>query len=122
MKQTNTILIILVGLIGISNLVKVFTFDSHLKEAKESLHNAQTELNKAQESNSVAKDEITELNEMIQKYEIKNEKLQLKIDSISLAKRAKAPKDWEDREEIKNKQEEISNRLEYLKQKDKEFE
>lgn len=122
MKQANLILLILIGLIGISNLVKVFTFDNHLNEAKQSLKEAQTELESAKATNSAAQDNITELKKSIQKYEVKNEKLELIIDSIALVKRAKAPKDWEERQGIKKRQEEISNRLEYLKQKDKEFE
>lgn len=122
MKNTNIILLIVLCILGISNLVKVFTLDNHLKDAKASLQAAQTEVKDAQELNTKAQEQIKSLQTTISKFEFKNERLQLEIDSIVLAKRAKAPVDWEDRQEIKKKQQEISDKLAYLKEKDKEFE
>lgn len=122
MKNKNFILLIILGIIGISNLVKVFSLDKHLKDAKESLKNAQEEIIDAKSTTTKAQKEIQNLQQKVEKYEIENEKLQLEIDSIILIKRAKAPKDWNERQDIKKKQKEISDRLTYLRQKDREFE
>lgn len=122
MKNTNIILLIVLCIIGVTNLVKVFTLDHTLKDAKLSLKEAQTQVQEATNLNTTAKLQILSLKTSLEKYEVKNEKLQLEIDSISLAKRAKAPIDWEDRQNIKKKQKEISSRLEYLRQKGEEFE
>ncbi|WP_299624569.1 hypothetical protein [uncultured Tenacibaculum sp.] len=122
MKKTNIILLIVLCIIGVSNLIKIFTLDSHLKNAKESVKKAQTEVLNAQESNNKAQKEIKNLKTEIRKYELQNEALQLEIDSIILKKRAKAPKDWEERQNIKKKQQEITERLAYLRQKNNEFE
>ena len=121
-KGTSLILLIVLCLLGAGNLFKLFTFDKHLKESKEFLKEAQNEIENAKSLNSEAQGEIQKLRTSLEKYELKNEKLQLEIDSISLAKKAKAPKDWEERQNIKRKQEEITSRLDYLRQKDKEFE
>ncbi|WP_442265740.1 hypothetical protein ACSIGC_15780 [Tenacibaculum sp. ZS6-P6] len=122
MKKTNIVLLIVLCIIGVFNLIKVFTLDSHLKSAKESLQKAQGEVENAQQLNNKAQKEIQGLKTAIKKYEFKNEALQLEIDSIVLTKRAKAPKDWADRQSIKKKQKEITARLEYLRQKNNEFE
>ncbi|WP_299835943.1 hypothetical protein [uncultured Tenacibaculum sp.] len=122
MKKTNIILLIVLCIIGVSNLIKIFTLDSYLKNAKESVKKAQTEVLNAQESNNKAQKEIKNLKTEIRKYELQNEALQLEIDSIILKKRAKAPKDWEERQNIKKKQQEITERLAYLRQKNNEFE
>ncbi len=122
MKKPNIILLIVLCIIGISNLIKVFTLDSHLKDAKMSIKNAQSEVENAKNLNGKAQKEIQDLKNTITKYEFKNEALQLEIDSIVLTKRAKAPKDWIERQNIKKKQKEISARLEYLRQKNNEFE
>ncbi|WP_299680085.1 hypothetical protein [uncultured Tenacibaculum sp.] len=122
MKKTNIVLLIVLCIIGVFNLIKVFTLDSHLKSAKESLQKAQGEVENAQQLNNKAQKEIQGLKTAIKKYEFKNEALQLEIDSIVLTKRAKAPKDWAERQNIKKKQQEITARLEYLRQKNNEFE
>lgn len=122
MKKTNIILLIVLCILGILNLVKVFTLDSHLKNAKDSLKVAQSEIKNAKQLNDKAQKEIQGLKASITKYEIQNEALQLEVDSIVLTKRAKAPKDWAERQNIKKKQKEISARLEYLRQKNNEFE
>lgn len=122
MKKTNIVLLIVLCIIGVFNLIKVFTLDSHLKSAKESLQKAQGEVKNAQQLNNKAQKEIQGLKTAIKKYEFKNEALQLEIDSIVLTKRAKAPKDWAERQNIKKKQQEITARLEYLRQKNNEFE
>ncbi|SNR16750.1 hypothetical protein [Tenacibaculum jejuense] len=122
MKKTNIILLIILCIIGVSNLIKVFTLDNHLKNAKESLQKAQDEVENAQQLNSKAQKEIQGLKTVVEKYEFQNEALQLEIDSIVLNKRAKAPKDWAERQSIKKKQQEITARLEYLRQKNNEFE
>lgn len=122
MKNTNIILLIVLCIIGITNLVKVFTLDHNLKDAKVSLQTAQKEVKDAQNLNIKAQQEIKNLKTTVDKFELKNQRLQLKIDSIVLEKRAKAPIDWEDREKIKKKQKEISDRLTYLREKDEEFE
>lgn len=122
MKNTNIILLIVLCIIGVTNLVKVFTLDHNLKDAKLSLKTAKSEIKDAKALNTKAQLEIKNLKTTIDKFEIKNQRLQLEIDSIVLAKRAKAPIDWEDRENIKKKQKEISDRLTYLREKDEEFE
>ncbi len=122
MKNSNIILLIVIAIIGIGTLVKLFTFDAHLKEAQRALKETKLELEMASQTNSKAQNEVLQLQEDIKSFQIKNERLSLTIDSITLAKRAKAPKDWEERQEIKRKQEEIKDRLTVLRDKDKEFE
>ncbi len=118
----NTILLVLLVIIGVLNVFKVFTLDNHLKDSKEYLKSAQSELQSAKEANFKAKNEIEELKKAIEKYKFKNQQIQLQIDSIAVAKKAKAPKDWAERQDIRRKQKEIKKRLEYLRQKEKEFE
>ena len=122
MKNTNIILLIVLCVIGITNLVKVFTIDHNIEDAKLSLQDAKAQVKDAQNLTTKAQKQITNLQKSLDKYEVKNERLQLEIDSISFAKKAKAPIDWEDRQNIKKKQKEISDRLTYLREKDNEFE
>ncbi len=118
----NLILLIVLCVIGATNLFKVFTLDRHLKESKNLLEQAQDQIEESKSLNAEAQTKISKLKTTVDKYELQNEKLQLEIDSISLEKKAKAPKDWEERQNIKKKQEEITSRLDYLRQKDQEFE
>jgi len=122
MKNTNIILLVVLCIIGGANLFKVFTLDHNIKDAKLSLKDAQNQVEEARNQNTKAKKEIENLKISLDKYELHNERLQLEIDSIVFAKRAKAPIDWEDRQNIKKKQKEISDRLTYLRGKDNEFE
>lgn len=121
MKNANLILLVVIILIGAGNLVKVFTFDTHLREVSKALKKTETELENALKSNKSAQDQIQNLKTDIESYELKNEKLQLTIDSIVLVKRAKAPKDWKDRQNIKQQQQRIRDRLRALRAEDNEF-
>jgi len=111
MKNTNIILLIVLCIIGIANLLKIFTIDHNLKDSKTSLKEAQKEMNNVKKLNTQAQEKIKDLKTVVEKFELKNQKLQLEIDSIGLLKRAKAPIDWEDRQNIKKKQQEITDRL-----------
>lgn len=121
MKNTTLILLIVLCLIGVANLAKPFIFDQDLKEAKQSLVDAQSQVEVANKLNIEAKREMQILIMTLDKYEVRNEKLRLEIDSIVLVKRAKDSKGWKDQKSIRKKQEEIRSRLKYLRQKDKAF-
>ena len=121
-KKTNLILLIAIGFIGLTSLFKIFTFDKHLKEAKSALKDAKQEIKQAQTLTAKVQQELSSVHEKLSKYQRKNQQLQLKIDSIVLAKKAKAPKDWEERQNIIKRQKEISLTLQLLREKDKEFE
>lgn len=121
MKKTTIVLLIILCILGVTNLVKTFTIDHNIENAKMSLKDAKMQVKETQNLNAKAQNQITNLKKTLNKYEVKNEKLQLEIDSIIFAKRAKAPVDWNDRQNIKKKQKQISDRLTYLREKDKEF-
>ncbi|WP_020567704.1 hypothetical protein [Neolewinella persica] len=122
MKKIESGIFISLLIIGAITLFKVFTFDSHLKEAKIGLMNVKSELESAGTLTQNAKEEIISLKKSIGVYDHKNKSLQASIDSILLVKKLKSPKDWDERQRLRGEMKRLSEILSHLREKSKQFE